>query len=584
MDAVASDAERSAVDAAIGTMSDRRVGQVAHGGPRRAAGRRTHLLPALHALQDEAGWISPGGLTYVCDRLDVPPAEAFGVATFYSLIATEERPRQVAHVCDDIVCLGAGAGEVLASLDDDTEVHRSPCLGRCDQAPAVFVQNAGAANIVVAPADTGRVRLVLDPQPGTTPVTSAPMPVQAGDASTRLLRGVGTGPPASFDAYRARGGCSALERALRIGREAVLAEVDASGLRGRGGAAFPADVKWRAVAAATEATRYVICNADESEPGTFKDRVLLEHDPFAVIEALVIAGFAVAAAQGFIYLRGEYPEAERVLDAALTEARLAGMLGESVLRSEFAFDIEVRRGAGAYVCGEETALFNSIEGLRGEPRQKPPFPTEAGLFGKPTLINNVETLANIPWILQEGGAAFAERGTEDSSGSKLFSVSGAVAVPGVYEVEFGATLGDVLDLAGGASDDLAAVLVGGAAGAFVGPDRRDIVMTFAGTRDAGIPLGSGAIVAFDASTDFTAVVARIAQFFADESCGQCVPCRVGTVRQVEALERLSSGADTTQTLGDLDVVLRDASICGLGQFASNAVQSALRLGLIGAGP
>jgi NADH-quinone oxidoreductase subunit F len=332
--------------------------------------------------------------------------------------------------------------------------------------------------------------------------------------------------------------------------------------------------------------RYVICNADESEPGTFKDRVLLESDPFAIVEAMTIAAFAVGAEQGYVYIRGEYPLAIARLENAIGRARSSGWLGPDVAGAGFAFDIEIRKGAGAYICGEETAIFNSIEGYRGEPRNKPPFPVEAGLFRKPTLVNNVETLANIPLIVRDGGATFAAVGTRDSTGTKLFCVSGAVERPGVYEVPFGATLGQLLDRAGPRPGrSLQAVLLGGAAGMFVRGDERDIALTFEGARAAGVTLGSGVIMAFDDRADMLDIVLRIAAFFRDESCGQCVPCRVGTVRQEEALHRLAAGSDTRTgaelaLLGEIGMAMKDASICGLGQTAYSAVESAVtRLGL-----
>jgi NADH-quinone oxidoreductase subunit F len=327
----------------------------------------------------------------------------------------------------------------------------------------------------------------------------------------------------------------------------------------------------------------VICNADESEPGTFKDRVLLEDDPFAIVEAMTIAGFAVRAERGFLYLRGEYPRAEIRLRHAISAARKASLLGFDVAGANFAFDIEIRRGAGAYICGEETALFNSIEGKRGEPRSKPPFPVEFGVFGKPTLVNNVETLANVPAIVLGGGAAFAAIGSGDSTGPKLFCVCGRVTRPGVYEVPFGTTLGGLLELAGGVAigAPLKAVLMGGAAGSFVGPEALAMPLTFEGTRAAGTTLGSGVVMAFAEGDDLGDALLSIARFFRHESCGQCVPCRVGTVRQEELLERLRSG----RTLGSVDdelslfrelaQAMRDASICGLGQTASSAIDSAL---------
>ena len=357
----------------------------------------------------------------------------------------------------------------------------------------------------------------------------------------------------------------------------------ASRLLGRGGAAFPASRKWEAVARSPARPHYVVCNADESEPGTFKDRVLLESDPFGVLEGLLLAGFATGSARGYIYVRDEYPLARARLAEAIAALHQAGWLGPAVGGSGFAFEIELRRGAGAYVCGEETSLFNSIEGRRGEPRNKPPFPVESGLFGRPTLVNNVETLLAVLEAVGTGGALYAQVGTEGSTGTKLFCVSGAVARPGLYEVEFGTTLGELIELAGGVTEGrrLRAVLLGGAAGSLVGPARLDVPLTFEGTRTAGLTIGSGAIVVIDAGADIAAIVLRIAQFFREESCGQCVPCRVGTVRQEEALRRLLSGRprvsreDELRLLAEVAQVMRDASICGLGQTAANAVQSAL---------
>ncbi len=369
-----------------------------------------------------------------------------------------------------------------------------------------------------------------------------------------------------------------------MGADAVIAEVTASKLMGRGGAAFPTGRKWAAVAPQPAQPHYLVCNADESEPGTFKDRVLLEGDPFATVEAMTIAAFATGCSQGFLYIRGEYPEAEARVGGAIAAARAAGLLGPDILGSGFAFDIELRRGAGAYICGEETALFESIEGKRGEPRNKPPFPVEVGLFGKPTVINNVETLANVPHIVNDGGAAFAAIGTEGSTGPKLFCLSGHVERPGVYEVEFGATLRELIDLAGGVPGGRAirTILLGGAAGVFVGPDALDMPLTMEGTRAAGATLGSGVIMVFDETADLVDTLRRIAQFFRDESCGQCVPCRVGSVRQEELLARLAAGSsvrpreDELALLREIGQAMRDASICGLGQTASSAIESAFR--------
>jgi NADH-quinone oxidoreductase subunit F len=389
---------------------------------------------------------------------------------------------------------------------------------------------------------------------------------------------VGAIDPTSLDDYRAAGGYAGLRRAVALGPAGVLRELTESGLVGRGGAAFPVGRKWAAVAAQPARPHELVANADESEPGTFKDRVLLEGDPLALIEAMTIAGFTVGAARGYIYLRGEYERAYVTLVAAIDAARARGLLGDDVGGFGFPFDVEVRRGAGAYICGEETAIFNSIEGHRGEPRAKPPFPVDAGLFGRPTLVNNVETLANVPHVLTLGGAAFAALGEGASTGTKLFSVSGAVARPGVYEVAFGVTLRELIDLAGGTTGALRAVLVGGAAGSFVGPEHLSMPLTFEGARAAGAGLGSGAIVVVDDRADLPGLLVRIARFFRHESCGQCVPCRVGTVRQEEVLVRLREGRarpGDRELLADLGSVMRDASICGLGQTAANAVASAV---------
>jgi NADH-quinone oxidoreductase subunit F len=404
------------------------------------------------------------------------------------------------------------------------------------------------------------------------------------------LRRIGRVDPASLADYRAEGGYEALRRAIELGPRGVIREVTDSRLLGRGGAAFPTGRKWDAVAGQPVRPHHLVCNADESEPGTFKDRVLMEGDPFSVIEAMTVAGFATGAEHGYLYLRGEYPRARQRLEGAIAEARRHGFLGPDVMGSGLRFDVEVFRGAGAYICGEETAIFNSIEGYRGEPRNKPPFPVEVGLFGQPTLVNNVETLVNVLPILEIGGPAFAAIGTEGSTGPKLFCVSGRVQRPGVYEVPFGTTLADLLEQAGGvvAGHELRAVLLGGAAGGFVRPDELDLPLTFEATRTAGVTLGSGVVMVLDETVDLVPFLLRIAAFFRDESCGQCVPCRVGTVRQEEVLHRLAAnGKDPSDDsagdlalLADLGRVMRDASICGLGQTASSAVESAIaRLGV-----
>ena len=567
-------------------------GHVAYGG-HAARARRNLLLPALHAVQDAAGSVSKGALGYISERLTVPPAEAYGVATFYSLINTRPRSPTLIHVCDDIVCARYGADELKKSLEQELGPAGSagsgigwmpsPCLGQCDRAPAALAHTAGSGYRNVAPTDAaGLIGLAFDELP--------PGLIHQDRDDLRLLRRIGESDPERLDSYRDNGGYAGLEKAIAMGRDGLIAALDESGLRGRGGAAFPIGIKWRGVADAGGDAKFIIANGDESEPGTFKDRILMEGDPFAVIEAMTIAGMATGATKGFAYVRGEYPVAERRLANAIDQARAAGLLGLDVAGADFAFDVEVRRGAGAYICGEETALFASIEGQRGEPRQKPPFPTEKGVFGKPTSVNNIETLVAVLAVLEMGAAEFAAIGTERSTGPKLFCISGDVTRPGLYEVPFGTTLRQLIALAGGVRDDAAvgAVLIGGAAGSFVDPETLDMELTFEGAAAAQTGLGSGAVIVFDDTTDFGPVLRRIAQFFRDESCGQCVPCRIGTVRQEESLARLAAGnplgsvTEERQRLDDLALVMTDASICGLGQTAASAVQSAFRLGLPGA--
>ena len=584
--AAPTEAERVAVDEAVAGLGPVTVEvseRLVYAGRQRTQERRHLLLPALHALQRAAGWISPGGLDHVCRVLEVPPAEAYGVATFYHLLAGEPpEAEMVLHVCDDVACRLAGGPELVNSLNAaGHDARPSPCLGQCERGPAVLIQRIGATDLTVVDADPTTVKEALATGGPVAPVVVP----QAGSDRLQLLARVGVVDPTSLDDYRAHGGYRALEAALAMGDDRVIAEVTASGLLGRGGAAFPTGVKWRAVADQEGRPHHLVCNADESEPGTFKDRVLMEGDPFAIVEAMTIAGLAVGAERGWLYVRGEYPVATARLSTAIDTARRAGLLGGDAAGSGRTFDIELRNGAGAYICGEETALFNSIEGYRGEPRNKPPFPTTHGLFDEPTVVNNVETLANVPRIVLNGGGAFADEGTEGSSGTRLFCVSGRVATPGLYEFEFGVTLGEVLEAAGGffGTGSLAAVLLGGAAGSFVGPDSIDLPLTFEATREAGVSLGSGVVMAFSDHDDLADTVRRIAAFFRDESCGQCVPCRVGTLRQEELLIRLSDGTssgDERPLFDDLAAVMGDASICGLGHTASSAVRSALDLGLL----
>jgi len=529
---------------------------------------RSGLLPALHAAQKIYGWVSEPVASEIAKSLHIPLADVHGVIEFYSLFYNEPIGKRVIRVCTDVACALKGGDEVLDHLcshhglgprqtksDLSLTIEPSPCLGLCEHAPVALVDDQAETNINLEKDsyELGR-------------------PPSLVDGSIRMLTsncGNGTTSLAKYGEY------AALEKAMSINPEDVVAEIKASGLVGRGGAAFPTGVKWEGAAKAQADQKYVICNADESEPGTFKDRVLLIDDPHRTIEGMCIAAYAIGASKGYIYIRAEYPYILPVLENALTEARMAGYLGEN-------FDIEIRVGAGAYICGEETALFESIEGKRGFPRVKPPFPTTHGLFGKPTVINNVETLCNVPLIIAQGSAEYRKIGTEKSPGPKLFCVSGDVVKPGLYEVPFGVTLREVLDMAGGVAGKkkLQSVLFGGAAGAFATTEHLDVKMTFEDLRATGLPLGSGVVMVFDETRDLRDVLKRLGHFFAHESCGKCYPCQMGSQRQKEILDRVAAGkvleGDLIR-LQDVGWTMTDASLCGLGQTAASAVLSAMKL-------
>lgn len=628
--------ERAAVDARLGapraswdggTTRTVRDTHVAYGG-KEQRDRRHLLLPALQGLQERMGWISEGGFNYVCERLTVPPAEAWGVATFYMMLSTRPRPRRVLHVCDDIACRAKGAKAVCDSLrahhspplphgtvgghgDAPPGAHAtlnehhgawttSPCLGLCDVAPAALLIEAGQPVVELS---TGEITAdyamgllgggadpddVLAAAPRTTATADSPpdpLTTQIGGIGPlRLLKRVGSVDPTSLDAYQKADGYKAMDKAFTLGPEGIIAELNAAKLLGRGGAAFSTGRKWEAVRTQHATPKYIICNADESEPGTFKGpraphrrsvRDRRGHDDRRVRCRLLAR----------ICLHPRRVSARRATHAARDRpGARGGLLGERVMGRDFAFDIEVRRGAGAYICGEETAIFESIEGKRGEPRNKPPFPVQHGLFDQPTVVNNVETLANVLPIILEGGTAAATLGTDQSAGTRLFCLSGHVKQPGVYEVPMGTTLGELIALAGGigGTGTLQCALLGGAAGAFVRPDEMGLRLTHEDTRAAGVTLGSGVVVAFDTSVNIQNMLLRIAQFFRDESCGQCVPCRVGTVRQEEALIRLSKkkplGGMRTELalLEEIGTAMKDGSICGLGQTAYTAIESAIK--------
>lgn len=555
---------------------------------------RSGLLPALHAAQSLYGWLPEAVCAEVARALNVPLADVHGVIEFYSMFYPEPVGQTIVRLCTDPACSLRGAEAVLdaacrkagisapgeTSADGAYTVERSPCLGMC---------NTGVAANVTYRRDGryhnrsfGHVRAyTLD---DVFNAQARPADDYVGGDLCIVTALCGRGHTASLIEYEAAGGMRALRSILGARRSAqdVIDELKRSGLLGRGGAAFPTWIKWEGALNAPSDTKYFVINADESEPGTFKDRILLEGDPCRILEGAIIGAYAIGAHTAYVYIRGEYPAAIACMQRAIDECRAAGYLGENILGTEFSLEVIVRSGAGAYICGEETALFESIEGKRGLPRMKPPFPATYGLFGRPTVINNVETLAKIPYIFTHGADAFARFGTDKSTGPKLFCVSGDVVRPGLYEVPFGVTLRHLIeDLAGGVTGGaFQAALMGGAAGAFATPADLDVRLTFEDLRARGLMLGSGAVMVFNTNRDMRDALLRLGRFFAHESCGKCYPCQLGTQRQYEILQRVARDdvqPGDRQRLEDVAWTMSDASICGLGQSASWAVQSALKL-------
>ena len=407
------------------------------------------------------------------------------------------------------------------------------------------------------------------------------LPWLAGQQRITFAR-TGVIDPLDPDAYVAHGGLVGLRRAIELGTEGVLAELAEAGLRGRGGAGFPAAVKWHAVAHATADDKHVCVNADEGDSGTFADRMLMEGDPFLLIEGMAVAGLTVGATHGWIYIRSEYPDAIRTMRAAVERARAAGWLGPDVLGSGRAFDVRIRVGAGSYVCGEETAMLESLEGRRGMVRAKPPLPALEGLFGQPTVINNVLTVAAVPWILSHGAAAYAALGTERSSGTQPFQLAGNVRRGGLVEVPFGITLRELVEGYGGGTRtgrSVHAVQVGGPLGAYLAADALDVPMDYESLAAAGGLLGHGGIVVFDDTVDMVEQARFAMAFCAEESCGKCTPCRIGSRRGVEVIDRIRRGEDreaNTALLVDLCEVMTEGSLCAMGGLTPMPVLSALR--------
>ena len=548
---------------------------------------RTDLLPFLHQAQALYGWLPREVLETIGKTLRVPLADIHGVVEFYTMFYTKPTAKRVIRVCEDLACTRAGAQQVMDAIseklglchgetsDDGSITYECvTCLGMCEHAPAALNGEKPAGSLT-----PDNVNAFLN---GTLPEPKA-MPY--GGPFIKLAR-VGHVDPLSLSDYEQNGGYDGLRKALTLSPDTLINTVDSFDILGRGGAMFPLGRKWLFTRSAPGAPseKHIVVNADESEPGTFKDRCIMEEDPFAVIEAMTIAGYAIGAENGWIFLRGEYPRAHRHLHNAVDKAREAGYLGHNIMGHEgFNFDIHVRLGAGAYICGEETALFEAIEGKRGFPRIKPPFPTTNGLFNQPTAINNVETMVAMLAALTIGALAWNHMGTEESPGTKLFCLSGDVVHPGVYEIPFGITVRELIKMAGGVPGGKAiqAVLMGGAAGAFIGPDKLDLPLTYEDMRKEKIPMGSGVVMVFDETADLRQHLYELTRFFAHESCGKCFPCQLGTQRQMEIMDRIAHNGGPQSTdktdLLDIGFTMTQTSLCGLGQTAASALISAIKL-------
>jgi formate dehydrogenase beta subunit len=531
------------------------------------------LIPALHAIQERLGWLPREELEALARDTRRPLYEIQGLISFYPHFRTTPPAKVTLHACHDLSCWLQGADRRIAALRErygeaaDVEFAEVSCLGRCDAAPAVAVNEcpseADDADALVTAARTGH--------------EAEPVP-----------RAYGGGAPWPNDPYPAAGAerYRALRRLLsgELGSDQVVTALQDSGLRGMGGAGFPAGRKWGLVEAQTATPKYVICNADESEPGTFKDRQILAEQPHLVLEGLLLGMAAVGAEEGWVFIRHEYGPEEAVIRREIESLRAAGLVGPDAGGPGRRLSVEVFTSPGGYILGEESALIECMEGHRGEPRNKPPFPGTYGLWGQPTLMNSVETLAHVPVIVLRGADWWKRQGTGDSTGLKFFAVSGHVERPGVYCVPMGSTAADLIELAGGVTGGRAvgAIQPGGASSNFLGPGQLDVPLDFQTLAAAGTMLGSGALVVMAEGTDLLAAATNVLRFFRNESCGKCVPCRVGSAKAHQILSGLlaegGGPAEVNGSIRQLEETLRKTSICGLGQVALGPVTSVLRLG------
>ncbi len=510
-------------------------------------------------------------------------------------LAARERTRQGDYHHQIGVCVGSGCAssrspQIRAALEAEAKKHGHSCrvkgvgcMGLCGAGPMVSIDDDEVLYQQVSESDAQRIYAGLEKgEPVEDLVIANDTPFFT--KQVRIVRrNAGKIDPDRIEDYIAEGGYGALRKALtEMTPEEVIDEIRTSGLRGRGGAGYPTGLKWSTVSKMKSPQKYIICNGDEGDPGAFMDRSVMESDPHLILEGMAIAGYAVGATQGYIYVRAEYPLAIERLKNAIKQARKYELLGENIFGTDFDFSIEIRLGAGAFVCGEETALIASIEGKRGSPRPRPPYPAESGLWGKPTLINNVETFANITSIIEKGSSWFASIGTEKSTGTKIFALSGKITNIGLIEVPMGISLGEIIyDIGGGIPDghEFKAVQTGGPSGGCIPAVHLEVSVDYESLKSLGSIMGSGGMIVMDDTASMVEVAHYFMEFSKSESCGKCIPCRVGTAQMYDLLALIISGEATRADLDlleDLCEMVRDTSLCGLGQSAPNPVLSTLR--------
>jgi NADH-quinone oxidoreductase subunit F len=554
--------------------------------------RRAGSLWLCHLVQDEVGHLGDEQIEWIANKLEISKMDVSEVVTFYPMFRPDPSGKVHLRVCKSLSCDLGGCGKLFETIknklgigigettpDGLFTVTAFECLADCSGAPAMMVNDQHLSKV-----STKRLEQLIDEVASTKRVPTAPVPPpQPPHACEKrvLLENISKpGYTGSLAQYQANGGYTALKKALTMDAPSIINEVKTSGLRGRGGAGFPTGVKWSFVDRKSGKPVYLICNGDESEPGTFKDRVLLQYDPHQLIEGMAIAAHAIGCKVGYIYLRGEFTRAVEIMEAALAEAKAAGLLGKNILGTGFELELYMHRGAGAYICGEETGLIESLEGKRAYPRIKPPFPAVSGVFSCPTVVNNVETLCNIPHIINKGGAWFASMGVQGSSGTRIMSVSGNVQRPGYFEIENGSlTLRQLIDdVCGGPAEGrkIKGVIPGGSSMPILLPEQLDVKLDFDSIQKAGSMAGSGGVIVLDEATDVVAATENVSAFYAHESCGQCTPCREGTLWMNKVLHRINTGkgrkADVPLLL-DIANQIDGKTICPLGEAAAWPVRA-----------